>query len=155
MWGVCEAQVPHQRGNTWTRAEPPSNSSPIVAAKQRNAIQPEIRRDFQVVRGGVGGGLWYTGPEKLDRVGPEGLEDGWKCRKKSCLLLRIKLVLQISTCCSTRTKCPRSKNIFWSMSPDKRCSGSHLLDRLFLVPFISKSQTSTNITEDAQGPHLK
>lgn len=63
--------------------------------------------------GGVGGGeLRYTGPEELDRVGPEGLEDGWKCRKKSCLLLRTKLVLQF----------------FGSVSPDKRCSGSHSLD---------------------------
>ncbi len=49
--GVCEAQVPNQKGNTCTRAEPPSNSSPIVAAKPRNAIQAQIQRDVQAVGG--------------------------------------------------------------------------------------------------------
>lgn len=44
FWGgFGGAQVPNQTGNTWTRAEPPSNSSSIVAAKRRNVIQPEIQ----------------------------------------------------------------------------------------------------------------
>lgn len=54
---VCEAQLPNQRGNTWTRAEPPPHSPPIVTAQRRNAIQPEIPRDAGVV-----GGLRYTRP---------------------------------------------------------------------------------------------
>lgn len=56
---------------------------------------------------GAGGGLQYTGPEELDRVGPEGLEDGWKCREKSCLLLRPQ------PAAPQGQNVPGVKNIFW------------------------------------------
>lgn len=51
---------------------------------------------------------------------------------------------------------PGVKTFFGSVSPDKSVPEvTRWTDCLFLVHFISKSQTSTNITEDAQGLHLK
>lgn len=74
--GVCEAQVPNQRGNTWTRAEPPSNSSPIVAAKRRNVIQPEIRRTFRLLGGKVHRARrWGEGEDERGDEREENLEN--------------------------------------------------------------------------------
>lgn len=123
--GVCEAQVPNQTGNTWTRAEPPSNSSPIVAAKRRNAIRPEIRWGGGVLsyaRPG-GGGLWKVWKEIRINLESPAVKGWIKLGLWSMLRCSYRL-----WCClgSSRTRrSPGTQGTSSVFPADKLCDSSH------------------------------